>query len=216
MESWLLEVNQWVANQDDCPELSYTECRQSAENMNCMGYALAAGRNVQPGEITLRRQLKMLDSDDAGFMRDSFNAQLMVRTSMQRSHFEEDIRDSLTRDGLERVTSPDDLLMEGHYPVALFFTETPESGHVDFHFLRLNSNGDWSWIPGEGKPLSLFATHPETLEDTKVDNPFTMRWPSGHQPDSVWLVPKGGYEMLLLRDTILRPGQSRDDLSPNA
>ena len=198
MESWLLEVDRWVANPSDCPTLSYDERSKSHPELNCLGYSLGAGKNVQPGEIALRRHLKYLNGDDANTAKDSFNAHLLVRHALRRDTFEEDIHEALTDDGLLKVESEDDLLIEGLYPVALFFTQPLGSSRIDFHFLRLNSNENWSWIGGQGMPIEIQALNPDTLENERVKNPFQMKWPTHHSPDSIWLAPKGGYDALLM------------------
>ena len=209
MESIFQNVTQWVDNLEDCPEFAIFEHEISTSDVNCLGYSLGAAKGVQPGEIAFRRALKQ--STDPVLIKDSFNVHLSVRSSMNRDAFEEDIRESITLDGLQRVKGPEDLLKEGHYPVILFFTQKPGSrSHADFHFIRLNSSGDWSWVPGIGEPISRKAIDFSTLEEANVTNPLAIKWPPGHTMDSVWLVPKGGYETLLMGPEIQLLGKSRE------
>lgn len=208
MEDWVYDVDQWAANQDDCPEFAIFERKLSKSDVNCLGYGLMAAKGIQPGEISLRRQLKILSASDHQRLQDDFNSQLLVRNLMQRSIFVDDIKQSITDDGLIKVNGSGELLRDGYYPVVLFFTQEPGSSeHLDFHFVRYNSNGIWSWIPGIGEPIACNATDPDTLEDAKVTNPFKVKWPAKQHADSIWLVPKGGYETLLLgqsAETLLR------------
>ena len=198
MKDWVYNIDQWAASLDDCPDFAIFESRLSNTDTNCLGYGLMAAKAIQPGEIALRRQLRSLADSEKSELKESFNSQLLVRNLMQRTVFEEDIRQSIADDGLIEVNGPDELLKEGYYPIALFFVQEPGSTeHLDFHFVRYNSNGNWSWIPGVGEPIACNATDPETLEDAKVKNPFAVKWPKRQKADSIWLVPKGGYETLL-------------------
>lgn len=153
---------------------------------NCFAYAMQAPSEVMfPGFIHKGKDAEKYR------LADIYNRAFQASPTVSMDDFKAAVHRGMERDGLIKA-DPAALYKEGHYLVALCFYEMPSQNVKDFHFLVLNSNGNWSEMNGAGGHVSWMDFH-----DNLITNPataliddecpdYTMSF------DSFYHVPKGG------------------------
>lgn len=152
---------------------------------NCYGYALQAeGECLNPGDVHGGKD-KELNEIYAAACKGS--ASLTVDVLM------EGVCRGLDLDGLLKADMDDieAIYKPGHYLIALLSHELPGSSRLDYHFMVLNRNGQWSEIPAAGLHVNAID-----MDDDVIKNPATAWLKPGMKLYGLYHAPRGGIKAL--------------------
>ena len=182
-------------NPEDHPDLAQGLQDYQHQKSNCYGYAIqAAGEWLTPGLTTLlkHRVYSALREDFRKAATKHYNK------PQNEAGFAKTVSMGLALDGIEKINHPEDAYRPGFYPIALFFNKKARgAARLDFHFMRLDSNGLWSMACyGRTEVRALDNNYEE------IKNPALAKFADCEALDGFYHVPKDGVSALRKRNDI--------------